>query len=214
VSQLLCVRDEIFVRTETSSPHSVDEHRGDQRSVDQYSLDQPSADQPNGDQHSGDQPLRPGIRLAIDVGLARIGVAACDPGGLLASPVATVSRGRGDVDELARLTAEREAMEVVVGLPTGLSGREGKSAADARGFAAALAARIAPVPVRLVDERFTTVLAHDALRRGGRDAKARRPVVDQAAAALLLQSALDTERSTGLPAGEPVADVPARGGTH
>jgi putative Holliday junction resolvase len=199
VSQLLCVRDEIFVRTESSSPHSGDKHRGDRHGV---------------DQHGVDQPLRPGIRLAIDVGLARIGVAACDPGGLLASPIATVSRGRGDLGELARLTAEREAMEVVVGLPTGLSGREGESAADARGFAAALAARIAPVPVRLVDERFTTVLAHDALRRGGRDAKARRPVVDQAAAALLLQSALDTERSTGRPAGEPVADVPVRGGTH
>jgi putative Holliday junction resolvase len=192
VSQLLCVRDEIFVRTETSSPHTA----GFNGAARNY----------------GGQQLRPGARLSVDVGLARIGVAACDPGGLLASPVATVRRGRGDLDELARLTAEREAIEVVVGLPTGLSGHEGKSAADARGFAAALAGRIAPVPVRLVDERFTTVLAHDALRRGGRDSKARRPVVDQAAAALLLQGALDTERSTGRPAGEPVAGAPARGG--
>ena len=158
--------------------------------------------------------MRPGVRLAVDVGLARIGVAACDPGGLLASPLATVARGRGDLDELARLTAERDAVEVIVGLPTGLSGHEGKSAADARSFAAALAARIAPVPARLVDERFTTVLAHDALRRGGRDSRARRPVVDQAAAALLLQGALDAERSTGRAAGEPVECTPTPGGAQ
>jgi putative Holliday junction resolvase len=93
-------------------------------------------------------------------------------------------------------------IEVIVGLPIGLSGREGPAAADARTFAARLARRVAPVPVRLVDERFTTVIAHDALRRGGRDTRARRPRVDRAAAALLLQGALDMERSTGRPAGE------------
>ena len=174
--------------------------------------DLPAQDLRGRDLPGGD--LRPGVRLAIDVGLARIGVAASDPGGLLGSPLATVARGRGDLAELARLTAEREAIEVIVGLPTGLSGREGKSAADARSFAAALAARIAPVPVRLVDERFTTVLAHDALRQGGRDSRARRPVVDQAAAALLLQGALDTERSTGRPAGEPAAGAPTQGGAQ
>jgi putative Holliday junction resolvase len=155
--------------------------------------------------------VRPGSRLAIDVGTARIGVAGCDPAGLLASPLATVRRGKGDLAELARLGAEREVIEVIVGLPRGLSGRESQSAADARGFAAALADLVAPVPVRLVDERFTTVLAHDALRQGGRDSRARRPVVDQAAAALLLQTALDAERSTGQPAGELVtAGRPAR----
>jgi len=121
--------------------------------------------------------VRPGIRLAIDVGTARIGVAGCDPAGLLASPLATVRRAKGDLAELARLAAEREVIEVIVGLPRGLSGRESQSAADARGFAAALADLVAPVPVRLVDERFTTVLAHDALRQGGRDSRARRPVV-------------------------------------
>ena len=159
-----------------------------------------------------DDLVRPGSRLAVDVGTARIGVAGCDPGGLLASPLATVRRGQGDLAELARLAAEREVIEVIVGLPRGLSGRESQSAADARGFAAALASRLAPVPVRLVDERFTTVLAHDALRQGGRDSRARRTVVDQAAAALLLQTALDTERATGQAAGELVtpAASPAR----
>jgi putative holliday junction resolvase len=167
---------------------------------------------------SGDPSLRPGVRIASDVGLARIGVASCDPAGLLASPLATVARGRGDMAELARLTDERAAIEIVAGLPRSLSGREGASAADARGFAVALAGRVAPVPVRLVDERFTTVLAHDALRQGGRNSKARRPVVDQAAAALILQGALDTERSTGRAPGELVAakpdDAEAAGGAR
>jgi putative holliday junction resolvase len=145
------------------------------------------------------------VRLAVDVGSVRIGVARSDPDGLLASPLATVARGRGDLESLAGLAAGHDAVEIIVGLPTGLSGREGPSAADARTFAAALAGRLAPRPVRLVDERFTTVLAHDALRRGGRDARDRRAVVDKTAAALLLQGALDTERSTGQPSGELVA---------
>ena len=149
--------------------------------------------------------MRQGVRLAVDVGTVRIGVARSDPDGLLASPLTTVSRGRGDLDSLAGLAAGHDALEVIVGLPTGLSGREGAAAADARTFAAALAGRLAPRPVRLVDERFTTVLAHDALRSGGRGGRLRRAVVDKAAAALLLQGALDTERSTGRPAGELVA---------
>ena len=156
--------------------------------------------------------MRFGTRLAVDVGSARIGVARCDPDGLLASPLATIPRGPGDLDSLASLAADEDAIEVIVGLPTGLSGREGAAAAQARAFAEALAARLAPVPVRLVDERFTTVIAHDALRRGGRGSRARRPVVDQAAAALILQGALDTERTTGRPAGELVRSAAGAGG--
>jgi putative Holliday junction resolvase len=151
-----------------------------------------------------ESPVRRGVRLAVDVGSARIGVARCDPGGTLASPLATIRRGRGDLSAIARLAAEHQAMEVIVGLPTGLSGSQGRAAQSARSFAAALAARLAPVPVRLVDERFTTTLANQALRAGGRDSRAARPVADQAAAAVLLQSALDAERCSGHPAGEPV----------
>ena len=156
--------------------------------------------------------MRFGTRLAVDVGSARIGVARCDPDGLIASPLATIPRGPGDLRSLASLAADEDAIEVIVGLPTGLSGREGAAAAQARAFAEALAARLAPVPVRLVDERFTTVIAHDALRRGGRGSRARRPVVDQAAAALILQGALDTERTTGKPAGELVGSAAGAGG--
>jgi putative Holliday junction resolvase len=155
--------------------------------------------------------LRPGIRLAVDVGSARIGVARCDPGGVLASPLATVRRGRGDLTEIARLAAEHQAIEVVVGLPTSLSGHAGIAAADARAFAIDLQAMVAPIPVRLVDERFTTVLAHAALAESGRKSRERRPVVDQAAAALLLQGALDAERSTGDPAGELLGSVQGGG---
>ncbi len=149
-------------------------------------------------------PVRKGVRLAIDVGTARIGVARSDSGGFLASPLTTVTRGRGDLARLAELAAASDAIEVIVGLPTTLSGREGRAAAEARAFARRLARRVAPAPVRLLDERFTTVTAHDALRKAGQDSRARRSVVDQAAAAVLLQAALDTERSTGRPAGEPI----------
>jgi putative Holliday junction resolvase len=156
--------------------------------------------------------LRTGARLAVDVGSVRIGVAHCDGEGRLASPLATVPRGRGDLEAIARLADDDDAIEIIVGLPVGLSGREGKAAADARTFAAALARQAAPVTVRLVDERFTTVVAHDVLRQSGSDARSRRPRVDRTAAAVLLQGALDTERSTGRPAGELVGS--ASGGSR
>jgi putative Holliday junction resolvase len=145
------------------------------------------------------------VRIAVDVGSVRLGVARSDPGGILASPVAVLASGPGAKDELASLAAN--AIEVIVGLPTSLSGREGAAAAGARAFAAGLAERLAPIPVRLVDERFTTTTAHQALRRGGKDSRARRQVVDAAAAAVLLQAALDAERATGRPPGQLVEAV-------
>jgi putative holliday junction resolvase len=157
--------------------------------------------------HRGAVPVRLGVRLAVDVGSVRVGVARSDPGGILASPLAVLSVGSGTKDELAKLAAAWGAIEVFVGLPLSLSGRDGAAAARARSFAAGLADRLAPIPVRLVDERFTTATAHDALRRGGKDARARRQVVDSAAAAVLLQAALDTERETGRPAGQLVAST-------
>jgi putative Holliday junction resolvase len=148
--------------------------------------------------------MRQGVRLAVDAGSVRIGVARSDPDGILASPLAVVRSGPGALDELARLAAGADAIEVIVGLPTSLSGRDGAAAATARSFAADLAGRIRPVPVRLFDERFTTAQAHEALRRGGKDTRARREIVDAAAAAVLLQAALDAERATGRPPGQPV----------
>ena len=137
------------------------------------------------------------MRLAVDPGSVRIGVARCDPGAMLATPLTVLRRGKGDLDALASLAEAEEAMEILVGLPKSLSGREGPAAITAKQFAAALAARVAPLPVRLVDERFTTATAHDALRAGGHDSRARRHSVDSAAAAVLLEAALESERRTG-----------------
>ena len=147
------------------------------------------------------------MRLGIDPGDARIGVARSDPSGFLATPVETVRRGKGDLARIAAIAAEEEAVEVVVGLPRSLSGREGPAAAKVREFAAALARRVAPVPVRLVDERLTTVSAEAMLRDRGRKGGNRRAVVDQAAAVLILQHALDTERATGAAPGEIVEET-------
>src|ERR1700736_2079689 len=147
-------------------------------------------------------PFRQGVRLAVDVGSVRVGVARSDPGGILASPLTVVRSGPSELEELATLVAGADAIEVIVGLPTSLSGREGLAAAAARSFAAELAGRLAPIPVRLVDERFTTTQAHDALRAGGKDSRARREVVDAAAAAVLLQAALDAASATGRPPGQ------------
>lgn len=150
--------------------------------------------------------MRSGTRLGIDPGDARIGVARSDPSGFLATPVETVPRGEGDLDRIAAILAEEGAVEVVVGLPRSLSGGEGPAAVKVRGFAAELAARVAPVPVRLVDERLTTVSAEAALRSQGRKGAKRRAVVDQAAAVLILQHALDTERGSGRAPGEIVEE--------
>ena len=148
--------------------------------------------------------MRAGVRLGVDPGDVRIGVAASDPSGLLATPVETVSRGRGDLARLRAIIAALGASEVVVGLPRSLSGREGPAAAKARAFAGELADLLAAdgVAVRLLDERLTTVSAEAVLRGQGRKGKQRRAVVDQAAAVVMLQNALDTERGTGSPPGE------------
>ncbi len=136
----------------------------------------------------------------MDVGTVRIGVARSDPHGMLATPVETVTRGAGDIDRIRALALEIEAIEVIVGLPLALSGRETASTADARSFASALASRI-DVPVRVVDERLSSVSANSALRASGRTAKNSRSVVDQVAAVIILQHALDFERSASLAPG-------------
>ncbi len=146
--------------------------------------------------------MRHGTRLGIDPGDARIGVARSDPSGFLATPVETVARQSGDLDRIAELVSEEGVVEVVVSLPRSLSGREGPAALKVREFALTLARRIAPVPVRLCDERLTTVSAESMLRERGRKGSKRRAVVDQAAAVVILQQALDTERSSGRLPGE------------
>jgi putative holliday junction resolvase len=147
------------------------------------------------DRPGTDDPGR-GRRLGIDVGSVRIGVASSDPDGILATPVETVRRDRSGAHlrRLAHLVAELGAVEVVVGLPRTLADRTGPAAQDAIELADRLAERIAPTPVRLADERLTTVSAQRSLREVGVRAKGQRAVIDQAAAVAILQSWLDQRR--------------------
>ncbi|MDX1890902.1 Holliday junction resolvase RuvX [Mycolicibacterium sp. 050158] len=157
------------------------------------------------DRPGGDDPGR-GRRLGVDVGTVRIGVATSDPDGILATPVETVPRDRRDVRgkhirRLAQLADEYAVVEVVVGLPRTLADRTGPSALDAIAVADALSARIAPVPVRLSDERLTTVSAQRSLREAGIRAKGQRSMIDQAAAVGILQTWLDQRRAALATAG-------------
>jgi putative holliday junction resolvase len=141
-----------------------------------------------------------GVRIGVDVGSVRVGVAVSDPSGLLATPLVTLPRDTAadsDIERLVGLAHEHDAVEIVVGLPRSLSGREGPAAQTARQYAARLANRAAPVPVHLADERLTTVMASRTLTAQGVRGKRQRAVVDQAAAVLILQSWLDARRSGG-----------------
>ncbi len=143
--------------------------------------------------------------MGIDVGSVRVGLAASDPDRLLATPVRTLPRdadGDADLVEIARHTHDIGATLVVVGLPRSLDGSEGPAAVAAREYAGRLAPLVAPVPIRLVDERLTTTDATRRLRESGLTTRRQRGVVDQAAAVLILQHALDLASRTGEPPGE------------
>ncbi|MBN6777939.1 Holliday junction resolvase RuvX [Pseudoclavibacter alba] len=147
--------------------------------------------------------MRSGVRLGIDVGKARIGVARSDFHGMLASPVETVPRdleGDAHVAPLVALIQEHEAIEVLIGLPLALSGNETASTQDARKVAEQLAA-VCPVPIRFVDERLSTVSASAQLRASGKKPSRSRDRIDQLAAVVILQNALEAERSSGRPPG-------------
>ncbi|GGJ86419.1 putative pre-16S rRNA nuclease [Pilimelia anulata] len=143
-----------------------------------------------------------GVRLGVDVGRARVGVAACDPDGILASPVATLARDRADepdrapsdMVEIGRLAAEYGAIAVVVGLPVTLAGTHGQAADEVGAYARRLATLLAPIEVHLSDERMSTVVATRRLAERGVRGKRRRAVVDQAAAVEILQGWLDSQR--------------------
>ena len=143
-----------------------------------------------------------GVRLGVDVGKVRVGVAISDPDGVLATPLITLRRAPdtedgaipGDIAELVRLVEVHESVEVVVGLPVTLAGTEGPAAVHARAYADRLAGAIAPVPVRLTDERMSTAVATRRLSERGVRGGRRRAVIDQAAAVEILQVWLDLRR--------------------
>ncbi|MEY4457805.1 MAG: hypothetical protein RIS25_398 [Actinomycetota bacterium] len=136
--------------------------------------------------------MRNGVRLSLDVGKARVGVARCDPGGMMAFPVETVPRERALV-RIVEIIEEYEPIEVVIGNPVNLRNEQTASTVDSQEFAQDMLTRVS-VPLRLVDERMTTSAALGALRDSGRNAKNSRGVVDQVAAVILLQTCLDAER--------------------
>jgi putative holliday junction resolvase len=156
------------------------------------------------------QAFRRGVRIALDWGDARIGVAACDRDGVLAYPVRTVRAGKDEIDQLVALVDEYQPIEVLVGFPRSLSGDEGPAAAKARGRASKLAGAIR-VPVRLIDERLTTVTAAQRLSEGGKRAKQQRELIDAAAAVAILEHALAFEGSREIPPGDLVSGNPRPG---
>ncbi|MEJ2859747.1 Holliday junction resolvase RuvX [Actinomycetospora flava] len=137
-----------------------------------------------------------GRRLGVDVGSVRVGVALSDPAGVLATPLVTLDHDEAgtDLDRLVALVDEHEVVEVVVGLPRTLAGRDGPAAQTARAYAEALTGRLT-VPVVLSDERLTTVTATRTLSDRGVKGRKQRRVIDQAAAVEILQGYLDGRRA-------------------
>lgn len=137
-----------------------------------------------------------GRRVAVDVGSVRVGVAVCDPDGILATPVETIRRAKdgSDIARLVEIITEYEAIGVIIGLPKTLRGEEGPAVRAARYFGRQLTGTLGDVPIEFYDERLTTVTATTALRASGVKAKDARAVVDQAAAVAILQGWLDSRR--------------------
>jgi len=166
--------------------------------------------------------VRRGVRVGVDPGTVRVGVAGSDPDGILASPWDTLRRdwvGLLDVAQIAQIVTDRNVLEVLVGLPTSMSGQQGTASRAARAYAEQIAQAVAPVPVRVVDERLSTVTAHARLREAGVKGRRQRSTVDRTAAAIILQGALDAERASGHPPGslvDPVSqpDGPAAATDH
>ena len=148
-----------------------------------------------------------GVRLALDVGSVRIGVAKCDAEGLLATPLVTITSGPNAVNEIYELVHEFEAKCVYVGKPISLAGKDTGSTMAALDFARLLAKQLEndAVTVRLIDERLSTVSAQRGMHEAGRTVKQSRDAIDQAAAVVILEHALASERNAGNFVGEEVS---------
>ena len=147
-----------------------------------------------------------GVRIALDVGSVRIGVAKCDAEGLLATPVTTISAGPKAVNQVMDLLLEHQAICVYIGKPISLAGKDTASTQSAIEFAGEIAASLkeSNTQVRLIDERLSTVSAQRGMHEAGRNVKQSRDAIDQAAAAVILEHALASERNSGTLVGEEV----------
>ena len=153
--------------------------------------------------------MRSGRRLAVDVGKVRIGVAASDFHGILASGIETVARGadlESSMLRIVELVSEIEPIEIYVGLPISMSGNHSASTVDAIEFGLKLSTLVSP-EVRFIDERLTTVTAASALKTSGRDSKSGRKIIDQIAATVILEQAMEQEKSTGAKPGKAMGEV-------
>ena len=141
--------------------------------------------------------MKPGRRLAFDYGQVRIGVAASDFSGLIASPIATLQAQSSDLTtQLVSLLAEYEPIYMVVGQPKHLSGNESATMESVRSFAELLKT-LSNAPIHFIDERLSTVSAARTLRNAGGNAKTSKSQIDAMAAVAILESALDKERLSG-----------------
>ncbi len=147
--------------------------------------------------------MRTGIRLACDVGKARIGIARSDPMGVLAVPLDAIPAGENAALRVRDIALEYDVIEIIVGMPISMSGELGPAAEFTNSWIRELMS-ITDIPVRTHDERLTTVQAQRGLHEAGRTTKSSRSVIDSASAVVLLQTCLDSERSSGNPMGTEV----------
>ncbi len=147
-----------------------------------------------------------GVRIAVDFGTVRVGVAKSDPAGKIALPLTTITGDELAVEKLVQLTTNEAAEVVYVGLPLNLKGQVTQSAKKALTFAEELSRKIAPIPVLMIDERFTSTTATKQLQDAGLTSRQSRGLVDQVSALGLLEQALQIEDRTGTLAGSPPAD--------
>ena len=153
--------------------------------------------------------MRSGRRLAVDVGKVRVGLAISDFHGILASPLQNVARQADDSETIKLIQqaiSDEEIIEIYVGLPVSMAGKATSSTDDALAIAELLAQSVS-IPVRLVDERLTTVSASAALRSSGKNSKDGRKVIDQVAATMILEQALAIEKNSGRQPGIEIGDL-------
>ena len=136
------------------------------------------------------------IILSVDLGKARTGIAVCDKGEMLASPVEVIREHNREhlLQRVATLAQERKAEMIVLGLPRNMDGSEGESAQNARAFGAELHT-LCGLPVDFSDERGTTITAHSFLNETNTRGKRRKETVDAVAATIILQNYLDFRRN-------------------
>lgn len=153
--------------------------------------------------------MRPGRRISIDYGAARVGVAVSSADGLFCSPLKTISVSEKALEELVACISEVDPLEVYVGLPLNLQGHHTKSTEDALSLARKIS-QLLKCDVRLVDERMSTRQAQGQLHASGRNARTSRVIIDAAAASLILEGAIALEQSTGRIPGKPIEEFDAK----